>query len=211
MKKNRKKYNLNELATLIENIEPQDQRETVGGVRLFSQDGTYLGKVGLTNDMRIVSPGMSWAGQDEMSLYNTTTSYSSSQASVKQNIIRTIAEQAGVETQIQFVSEKSYLARTAYDASVIYVNESKLLFSTNNYYDIFLTMDHEKAHVEHLKEFPGMNIENDEVKRREEIYTLRHTIDHDFFNYASEKYRTIIENYLIDMQSSIPGQPPIYY
>ena len=209
MKKNRKKYNLNELATLIENIEPQDQRETVGGVQLFSQDGTYLGKVGLTNDMRIVSPGMSWAGQDEMSLYNTTTSYSSSQTSVKQNIIRTIAEQAGVETQIQFVSGKSYLARTAYDASVIYVNESKLLFSTDNYYDIFLTMDHENMHVQHLNDNPNI-CDNSESKLREEFNTTKHTVDHHFFMCASQKYRDMMEGNLEVLEKDVQSLGPYY-
>jgi len=106
--------------------------------------------------MRIVLPGMSWSGQDEMSLYNTTTPYSSSQATVKEKVICTIARQAGVETDIRFVSGKSYLARTAYDASVILVNESALLFSTNNYYDIFLSMDHENTHVRHFKEDPSL-------------------------------------------------------
>lgn len=209
MKKNRKKYNLNELATLIENIEPQDQRETVGGVQLFSQDGTYLGKVGLTNDMRIVSPGMSWAGQDEMSLYNTTTSYSASQASVKQNIIRTIAEQAGVETQIQFISEGTFIARTRLDNSTILVNESKLLFSTDNYYDIFLTMDHENMHVQHLKADPSLSSSDREGLIREEIRTIEHTLNHDLYNCASEEYRTIMENYLEREKSELAKYP--YY
>ena len=211
MKKNRKKYSLDELAALAENIETRDQQAAVGGIQLFSQDGEYLGKVGLSNDMRIVLPGMSWAGQNEMSLYNTTTSYSSSQASIKEKVICTIARQAGVEQPIQFVSGKDYIARSYLGESYIAVNESKLMFSTDNYYDIFLSLDHEKTHFANYYQYPGINLRNDQVKRREEIYTLRHTIDHAFFNSASEKFRTIIEDYLIEMQSSLPDQPPIIY
>ena len=44
MKKNRKKYSLNELATLIENIEPQDQRETVGGASYSLRTAPIWGK-----------------------------------------------------------------------------------------------------------------------------------------------------------------------
>jgi len=211
MKKNRKKYSLNELAALAENIETQDQQATVGGIQLFSQNGEYLGKVGLSNDMRIVSPGMNWSGQDETSLYNTTTPYSSSQASVKEKVICTIARQAGVETQIRFVSGKDYIARSYLGESYIAVNESKLKFSTDNYYDIFLSLDHEQTHFANYYQYPGINLQNDQVKRREEIYTLRHTIHHDFFCCASERFRTIIEDYLIEMQSSLPDQPPIIY
>jgi len=202
MKKNRKKYSLNELAALAENIETRDQQATVGGVQLFSQNGEYLGKVGLSNDMRIVSPGMNWSGQDEMSLYNMTTPHSSSQATVKEKVIRTIAEQAGVETQIRFVSGKSYLARTAYDASVILVNESQLLFSTNNYYDIFLTMDHENMHVQHLTENP--NICNDSAaKLQDEFDTTKHTIDHRMFVCASQKYRDMLEGNLEKLEKDL--------
>ena len=196
MKKNRKKYSLDELAILAENIETRDQQATVGGIQLFSQDGTYLGKVGYNNDMRIIAFGFSAAGIDEESLYNITTPFSSSQSHIKELVIRTIARHAGVETQIQFVSGKSYLARTAYDASVILVNESKLLFNTNNYYDIFLTMDHENTHVRHFKENPSLGSSDKATLIREEIRTIEHTLNHDLYNCVSQKFRTLMEDYL---------------
>ena len=196
MRKNRKKYSLNELSSCMENIEQQDLQAAVGGIQLFSQDGTYLGKVGYNNDMRIIPMGFSAAGIDEEGLYNITTPFSSSQSHIKELVIRTIARHAGVETSIQFVNGKSYLARAAYDASVILVNESKLLFSTNNYYDIFLAMDHENTHVRHFKENPNLGSSDEATRIREEIRTIEHTLNHDSYYCASKEFRTLMEYYL---------------
>ena len=110
MKKNRKRYKLDELATQIENIGPKDQRTTVGGIQLFSQDGTYLGKLGYSNDMRIIPMGFSAAGIDEEGLYNITIPFSSSQSHIKELVIRTIDRHTGVETSIQFVNDGDFIA-----------------------------------------------------------------------------------------------------
>lgn len=210
MKKNRKKYSLNELSSCMENIEQQDLQSAVGGIQLFSQDGTYLGKVGYNNDMRIIPMGFSAAGIDEEGLYNITTPFSSSQSHIKELVIRTISRHAGVETSIQCVSGGNFIARTRLDNATILVNESGLLFSTDNYYDIFLTMDHENTHVQHLKEDPSLNTSNKAVHIREEIQTIEHTLNHDLYNCASAKFRSIMEYYLEQKKSELSDYPYYY-
>ena len=86
MKKNRKKYSLNELLSSMEHVGQQDQQAAVGGVHVFSSDGSYRGKIGMNNDIRI-NPGSSCAGLDEMAVYNVTVPYSSTHAGVKQSVI----------------------------------------------------------------------------------------------------------------------------
>lgn len=210
MRKNRKKYSLNELSSCMENIEQQDLQAAVGGVQIFSSEGRYLGKVGQNNDIRVVDPGTSWGGLDEIAVYSISVPYSSSQSGVKERIIRTIAQQAGVEKPIQFVNGKNYLARTACDASVILVNESALLFSTNNYYDIFLTMDHENMHVQHLIENPNI-CDNSASQLRDEFNTTKHTVDHRLFVCASAKYRDMMENNLKVLEEEMQSFGSYYY
>lgn len=210
MRKNRKKYSLNELSSCMENIGPKDLQSAVGGVHVFSSDGRYLGKIGLNNDIRVVDPGTSCAGLDEMAVYSMSLSYSSSQTRVQEEVVRTIAQQAGVEKPIQFVNGKKYLARTACDASVILVNESALLFSTNNYYDIFLTMDHENMHIQHLSENPNI-CDNSESQLRDEFNTTKHTVDHRLFVCASEKYRDMMESNLKVLEEEMQSFGSYYY
>lgn len=211
MRKNRKKYSLNELSSCMENIEQQDLQAAVGGVQIFSSEGRYLGKVGYNNDIRVVDPGTSWGGLDEMAVYSISVPYSSCHAGIKELVIRSIARHAGVETSIQFVNDGDFIARTRLDNATILVNESKLLFSTDNYYDIFLTMDHENTHVRHLKEDPSLNTSNKAVHIREEIQTTKHTLNHDLYNCASAKFRDIMESNLKILEKEMQSFGSYYY
>ena len=54
MKKNRKKYNLNELASIVNSIDHQEQTATIGGYDYYDYQGNYMGSNGAECGIRVI-------------------------------------------------------------------------------------------------------------------------------------------------------------
>ena len=146
MKRNRKKYILNELSKSMESIGPQEQHGTVGGYEVFDTNGNYLGSVGSCNEIRVVREG---TNINHMSLFDlqASTVLSSCSSDVKQNIIDRIAESRGIG-QVNYGYDSDNRRCGWCDKGAIWFNLNSDFVATGNYYDIVLILEHENDHAQ---------------------------------------------------------------
>lgn len=160
MKKITKK-SLDELAKVMPPMSEQEQRSFIGGERYYSPSGVFLGKVGSSDQIRIVDDlmfqlncGVSGFNQDPSKINIWSTSLNQASDATYQSVIRSIMADNGdiapnMNIEIDYVG--TYYMRTirGFNNSGVCsvelrVNRSE--FTNGNYYDLKSTLSHEYMH-----------------------------------------------------------------
>lgn len=151
MKKNRKKYNFNELASRMECMRNEERQKTVGGDIYYSTAGEYLGQVGPGSQLRVISGNrfnqyQTWGEAELNSIRGGGAVLFTEAGMLEQNAILTNIAGIGVQCQIYYnsgnTSEMGHMIRNE-NGVHIGLNACGDVYKSNNYWDIKSVMYHE--------------------------------------------------------------------
>lgn len=185
MKKNRKKYNLNELASMMTLVDSQEQRSSSGGAFCFREDGTFIGQIGSSSEIRIVDDRIpSFMYTDDYSVQLHSHSLSMASDMQKASVVKSIGEMLGVNVSMGVLGPDGY-GSTLYGD--IQFNITAKSFDIGNFYDFYLTIEHEQFHAQQRND-PSFN----GFTNMHELEAILHTRSHDYFAFASQDYQDMI-------------------
>ncbi len=178
---------LDELRKVMPVLTEQEQRECEGRAYYYDDtSGNYLGKLGTSNEIRIVNSSTfnSLKGcNDDSELFGSSRSLDSSSLSIKQNVMRAMARNVGYTGNV-YMSDKDVSNNGSHSIdSGIGVNRNSTLFESGNYYDFLLLMCHEKNHSETMGDLGT-------AKSEYEAYSAM--VSRPEFQYASSSYKAHI-------------------
>jgi len=135
MKKNRKKYSLDKLSSLMDIIETYEQKQFLGGVRVYTTEGYFLGQIGQSNDIRILDNSRDYTSISENDIYSRTSAFCMASGTTRQAIIESVANDLGMTINFTTMSAN---VMSRYENGQIYVNTAGYLMNRgDNYYDLF--------------------------------------------------------------------------
>jgi len=151
MKKNRKKYSLDELLERMPALPKNDQASSVGGYFCYTADGTFLGQTSGPNEIRIMNPGaeQNWSSSSEYTVMMNSQSLYGQSTQTIMSVMQNIANQAGVTTELRYGDFNDGSAYAAYnrDGRFIGINLYSDGIVVGNFYDLYYTLVHENVHA----------------------------------------------------------------
>ncbi len=188
MKKNRKKYNLNDLSSLMNSVNPQEQATTIGGYDYYDYQGNYMGSNGAECGIRVID--------SRTSIYSSEASTAAFFASVsdetKRAIVNTIAQNNGIMGEIHFTYNSNQSLGGQCVGGEIYFNMNSKFVQGGNPYDIALILAHEQYHSNQRYGDPVTYLNASEAEREYAAY-LHVYYNPDFWR-ASGDFQRLIEN-----------------
>lgn len=152
------KKSLNELAQVMPVLSEKEQDELVGGAQLFTKDGTYLGQVGTSQEVRITTENtytqlQSYDLSYQDSLVGNMSAGLSGQAiQTMEKVMNSIAQMAGIDSGIK-IEVKNVQGWTAYGSTTstggiwLNANSDTIVYDGCNMYDFMSTIIHENYHL----------------------------------------------------------------
>ncbi|MDO5572263.1 MAG: hypothetical protein Q4F97_12495 [Bacteroidales bacterium] len=186
---------LDELEKTMPVLSENEQRNCTGGYRYYDESGMFIEKIGDENEIRIINrtnynnikPESGNFGIRDMEILESFSTSLSSACSlnVKEAVIRSIAMELSVN-DIQFFYDSSNTAAGRFNTLTgeISINMESSVIGNNNYYDIYLTIVHEKQHKDTTID---MRTDYSELQA---YLTVR---NHIYFCNCSENYKSSIE------------------
>lgn len=186
-----RKMNLDELAQEMPVLSEEEQRAHEGGAFYYTMSGDYLGKVGDSNEIRIISADTYYnlsgnANGVGMDVVSSNFSFITSN-DVKFNVLNSMARSVGVGSGFNMANlEQGTYAEIDISGNVSFSYHAPC-FRDANYYDFVLTLYHERRHIE------TSYLDH----RRSEFEAYACVLRHPQFEQASEKFKnTIVNNYI---------------
>ena len=153
MKKNHKKYNLNELEKQTERIARQEQESTIGADFYYLPDGTALGQRGSGQQVRVINSLMDFRAYEcsEQMLNSRSTLLCYSDSGAISNVLQSITgKYVRVFADGQITpDEDGYITQaTCNSKGEIGINYYGSLYRNGNYWDLYSCLHiHEMVHV----------------------------------------------------------------
>lgn len=153
MKKDRKKFNLHELAGQVEKMSRPEQESSAGGDYYYNEQGMFLGQRGTGSQLRVIADNDFLIGQCAGEEYlNRNGAYDFSQASMSGQM-RIVSAIAGQPCEVYYNSsdynESGHTVTTRNGSNVtsyIGINLYGTAVRSGNYWDFVITLRHEQAH-----------------------------------------------------------------
>ena len=204
------KKSLNELAQVMPVLSEKEQDELVGGAQLFTKDGTYLGQVGTSQEVRIATENtytqlQSYDLSYQDSLVGNMSSGLSGQSIQTMNkVMNSIAEMAGVETGIivKSVNDTNSYGACQKDGTIyLNLNSPTFQYEGCNMYDFMSTIVHENFHK---------NDKDGGSTAEREIRALQAEQSGSMFYLASKSYRDTVQGNIDDFKRELDQQNTPY-
>lgn len=173
---------LDELAKTMSVLNENEQRERVGGDFYYTTDGTYLGCIG-DGAKIVVTDSMSFQDMKQSGMTGVaSTGFGSSLYFTQSQIVKQIGSELGLSNvNLYYNDNGSYGSWSSFGG--VGINVGGAPFISGNYYDLYLTLVHEKHH----KDTPG-----DFGEAISEYQAYEAVLEHPYFEKASSEYRNII-------------------
>lgn len=205
------KKNLKQLSETMTILCEAEQRKCMGAAFYYSYDGSFLGFMGNSYEVRVVDAGTFYSLQysnDDACLFGSSVSLFYSDEQTQANVINYMAMGLGLNNiyvGVLYDSSGNVLytsgGRTTHigtsytypDGSVRYdhhysyitINNVSDMFKNGNFYDIMCTLIHEQDHYENYNPNTHEHVAS-------EYYAFGVTIYNEYFEYASSEFQESI-------------------
>lgn len=183
------KLKLSEMAKKMPVLTAQEQMECVGRGIYYNEEGTYLGKIGDSVDIRITNHttfnSLSGCADDSyLKVYSSQFSQTTD-SGLKFAIINSMALGIGITSGIKMGHYKPIKNGQCDNSGVITINYDSNNFLSGNYYDFLMTLYHEKHHSDTLYD-SGQTIS--------EYEAYKHVYNRPEFKHTSDRYKELTIN-----------------
>ncbi len=198
---------LDELRKVMPVLTEQEQREYIGKTMYFdSSSGNFLGKVGPSSEIRIVNSSTFESLKycnDDSELYPYSFALNSVNYSIQKNIITSIAREHKINLNsgasislINVPCDSGYILYGQADLKGnIEININSPSYTSANYYDLLMTLYHEKYHT---------TVSRDNFFSKEaELGAYEFERNSPEFQYASESCRNRIINKIAELKAEL--------
>lgn len=147
MKKNRKKYNLNELEKQTKRIARQEQESTIGADFYYLPDGTALGQRGSGQQVRVINSLMDFRAYEcsEQMLNSRSTLLCYSESGAISNVLQSIT---GKYVRVSADDPSDRVQAVCDGEGNISINYYGDLYRNGNYWDLYSALHiHEMTHA----------------------------------------------------------------
>lgn len=184
-RKKLKKLLIDEAARTFRVLSKEEQRAIKGGEFYFSQNGDFLGMVGLNQEIRIIDEDI-FRSQMACDSGSFLSSYSvgltETDVTTQYFVMNYIADSMGIYSVSLYGKFGTGGAKWT-PGGGIQINVYSNSYTAGNYYDICLMLVHEKQHQDTPDDFGASMSEYEAYKA---------TVEHPYFQYASEGFQKTV-------------------